>query len=160
MWNLIYFFRVKELGQYQKNVVETDEAFYARVSGVDVRKLSSDSADRYYKIRAHNLAKQANREKSQGLASQNFEPKSKSSRVSAPVSKSVNRRNSKGSRIQKGRLELTLDQNKKVVGIQSSTASSASSTARPSRVGTPRASSGSAGGARAFVPDAVGRSYF
>ena len=152
-WNLVYFFRVKKLGQYQKNVVETDEAFYARVSGVDVRKLSSVSADRYSKIKAHKLGKQANREKSKGLASQNFEPKSKSSRVSAPVSKTVNRRNSKGSKVQKGRLELTLDQNKKVVGIQSSTTSNASSTARPSRVGTPRASSGSAEGARAFVPD-------
>ena len=43
-----------------------------------------------------------------------------------------------------------------MVGIQSSTISRASSTGHSSRVGTPRASSGSTGGARAFVPDAVG----
>ena len=149
-WNLIYFHRAKELGHYQKNV-ESDEAFYDCVSGCDARKLPSDSASRYSKIKTHMLAKQANKEKSTGLAKQNFGPgNSKRNKISAPASKSVNRRNSKDTMIKKGRLQLTLDQNKKVVGIQSSTTSRASSTGHSSRVGTPRAGSGSTGGARAL----------
>ena len=130
------------MGYYQKNV-ESDEAFYDRVSGCDVRKLPSDSASRYSKIKTHMLAKQANKEKSTGLAKQNFGPGNrKSNKVSAPASKSVNKRNSKDTMIKKGRLELTLDQNKKVVGIQSSTTSRASSTGHSSRVGTPRLAQG------------------
>ena len=56
----------------KKNVVESDEAFYDRVSGCHVRKLPSDLASRYSKITTHMLAKQANKEKSTGLAKQNF----------------------------------------------------------------------------------------
>ena len=50
-WKLVYFYRTKNLGHYQKNAVESDDAFYDRVSRCDVRKLPSDSACRYSQIR-------------------------------------------------------------------------------------------------------------
>ena len=72
------------------------------MSGCDVRKLPSGSASRYSKIKTHMLAKQANKEKSTGLAKQNFGPGNrKSNKVSAPASKSVNRQNSKLPRLRK-----------------------------------------------------------
>ena len=95
------------MGHYQKNAVESDEVFYARVSGCDVRKLPLDSACRYSEIKTHFLDKQANREKSKGLAKRNCGPGNKRSRVLAPASKPVNRQNSKDTRVEKGRLELT-----------------------------------------------------
>ena len=56
------------------------------------------------------LGKETTSEKLKGLQNKIFGSRFKR-KIAAPASKSVNRQNSKGSRIQKGRLELTLDQN-------------------------------------------------
>ena len=129
------------------------------MSRCEVCKLPDDLLYRYSEIKFRKLGKETNREKSKDLAKQNFGSHNKR-RISAPASKSVIKSNSKDLKIKKGRLELTLDQNKKVVGIRSASASNVPSTGQTSRVGNPRASSGSAGQAQAFVPgDAVGVAF-
>ena len=53
-WNLIYFFHNKDLGHYQKDAVESDDAYYDRVSRCDVCKLSLDLAAGILKLNLTN----------------------------------------------------------------------------------------------------------